>query len=118
MELRSVFDLVKPLLESYIEQKHELKKLIVQNGTLPDDIISECPIQSIVDLKKFDDKTIITTSSFIDWVQENKISTIESDTDNIYMRSEKQKIEGKKGSITPESMLLSRDRGLKEEQKE
>jgi len=118
VELRSVFDLVKPLLESYIEQKHELKKLIAQNGTLPDDIISECPVQSIVDLKKFDDKTIITTSSFIDWVQENKISTIESDTDNIYMRSEKQKIEGKKGSRTPESMLLSRDRGLKEEQKE
>ena len=112
MILREIFDSIKPVLDSYITEKHELQKRISHEGTLPDEVIRECPIHDIVKVEKFDKKTIESTKNFVKWIQENKISWIEGDTKNIYLRSKLQKIEGKKGKLTVDSMLLSREQGL------
>jgi len=112
MTLQEIFNSIKPVLDSYITEKHELEKRILQEGTLPDEVITECPIHDIVKVEKFDKKTIESTKNFVKWIQENKISWIEGDTKNIYLRSKLQKIEGKKGKLTVDSMLLSREQGL------
>ena len=112
MTLREIFDSIKPILDSYITEKHELEKRISQEGTLPDEIITECPFHDIVKVEKFDEKTIESTKNFVKWIQENKITWIEGDTRNIYFRSELQKIEGEKGNQTVDSMVSSRGQGL------
>jgi len=112
MKLKEIFDSIKPVLDSFITEKHELEKRISQDGTLPDEVITECPIHDIVKVEKFDEKTIESTKNFVKWVQENKITRIEGNTKNIYFRSSLQKIEGKKGNQTVDSMILSRHQGL------
>ena len=112
MKLQEIFDSIKPVLDSYIAEKHKLEKKISQEGTLPDEVIAECPFHDIVKVEKFDKKTIESTHNFVKWVQENEIKWIEGDTNNIYFRSALQKIEGKKGNQTVDSMVLSRNQGL------
>jgi len=112
MKLQEIFDSIKPVLDSYITEKHELEKKISQEGTLPDEVIAECPFHDIVKVEKFDKKTIESTHNFVKWVQQNEIKWIEGDTNNIYFRSALQKIEGKKGNQTVDSMILSRNQGL------
>jgi len=58
MELEKAFNSIKPFLDSYIKRKVELRKQINQEGTLPDDIISECPVHGIIEIKKYDEKTL------------------------------------------------------------
>ena len=109
-----VFETLKPIFDSYIERKFELQKQIAQDGILPDDIIAECPIHEIVEIKKYDEKTQQTVPYLFDWIKENKISHIESDTKKIYLKSTKKRIGGKSGSETRDSLVLYRDEGLKE----
>ena len=116
MKFQEIFASIKPVLDSYITEKHELEKRISQEGTLPDEIIAECPIHNIVQIKKFDEKTIKSTQEFVKWFQENKIKWIEGDTKNIYFRSSLKKIEGKNGVRTVDSLMLSRRQGLKDNQ--
>lgn len=118
MELQKAFDSIKPILDSYLEQKIELKKRISHEGTLPGDIIAECPIHGIVDIKKYDEQTCQTVPHLLKWIKENKISRIETDTDRIYLRALKERIGGKLGSETAESLLIGRERGLKEREPE
>lgn len=117
MEFKEVFENVKPFLDSYIQIKLELDKQVSQEGILPDDIINECPIHSIEKVNKFDDKIVEATPNLVSWVLENKINWLETDTKNIYIRAENQKIEGKKGTRTMESMIISRPQGLKNNEK-
>ena len=116
MTVHQVFQLIKPVLEAYIKQKHELTKQIFQDGTLPEDVIAECPYHGIIDVKKFDDKTRKASKNFVKWILDNKISRIESNTKNIYFCSEFKKVEGWKGEKTIDSILMSREEGLKENQ--
>ncbi|MCH8916160.1 MAG: hypothetical protein IIA82_10025 [Thaumarchaeota archaeon] len=116
MTLQEIFASIKPVLDSYITEKHELEKRISQEGTLPDEIIAQCQIHNIVKIEKFDETTIKSTQEFVKWFQENKIKLIEGDTENIYFRSSLQKIEGKKGTQTDDSIILSRRHGLEENQ--
>ena len=118
MELQKAFNSIKPLLDSYIKRKIELRKQIYQEGTLPDDIISECPAHEIIEIKKYDEKTIQTVPHLLEWIKENKISRIESDTKKIYLRAQKERIGGKLGTETVESLSLSRESGLKEREPE
>jgi len=118
MELQTAFNSIKPLLDSYIKRKIELRKQINQEGTLPDDIISECPVHGIIELKKYDEKTLQTVPNLLEWIKENKISRIENDTKKIYLRAQKERIGGKLGTETIESLSLSRERGSKEREPE
>ncbi len=118
MELQKAFNSIKPLLDSYIKRKIELRKQINQEGTLPDDIISECPLHEIIEIKKFDEKTLQTVPHLLEWIKENKILRIESDTKKIYLRAQKERMGGKLGTETIESLSLSRERGLKEREPE
>lgn len=116
MTLQEIFASIKPVLDLYITEKHELEKRISEDGTLPDEIIAQCEIHNIVKIRKFDETTIKSTQEFVKWFQENKIKLIEGDTENIYFRSSLQKIEGKKGTQTDDSIILSRRHGLEENQ--
>jgi len=118
MTVHQVFQLIKPVLEAYIKQKHELTKQIFQDGTLPEDVIAECPHQGIIDVKKFDDKTRKASKNFVKWILDNNIGWIESDTKNIYFRSEFEKVDGRKGKRTIDSIVMSRQQGLKENEVE
>ena len=59
MTLEEIFNSIKPVLDCYITEKHELEKRISQEDTLPDEVIAECPIHDIVKVEKFDKKTIL-----------------------------------------------------------
>jgi len=118
MDFQTAFKKLKPVLDSYIEQEITLHKQIAREGTLSDEIKSECPIHNIVKVEKFNDDAIKSTSNLVKWIQENKISWIESDQENIYLKSRVKKIEGRKGKETVDSMLISHDSGLKSKEKE
>ncbi|MCH7648617.1 MAG: hypothetical protein IIA83_08430, partial [Thaumarchaeota archaeon] len=66
------------------------------------------------EIKKYDEETLQTVPHLLEWIKENKITRIESDTKKIYLRAHKERIGGKRGSETADSLLLSRERGLKE----
>lgn len=113
MGLKETFEALKPILDTYIEQKIPIQKRITQLGTLPEEIISECPIRNIVNLNKFDEATLTHRAEFVHWLKENEISVIQSNGNEIYLRAKVERINGKSGARTPESIIMS-SRGLKE----
>ena len=112
--LHLVFDKMKPILDDYISQKIAVQKQIALDGTLPQEIISECPVHNIVEVKKFGGQTLKSRLEFLNWVKENEITWIESNKKEIYFRSTKDKIENKRGEDPYENFVVPDKKSLKE----
>lgn len=114
MSVRSVFDDIKPILDEYISQKNTLQKQIMLEGTLPQEIISACPTHNILSVRKFDGNIISSRAEFLQWIKENTITYIESNKNEIFFKSEKDKVENKKGRDPLEHFVVPEHNSLKE----
>jgi hypothetical protein len=114
MNMRVIFDQIKPVIDEYISQKNILQKQITSEGTLTPEIISACPVHNILEIKKFNDDVLQSSSDFLNWIKDNEITNIQSDKHEIHLRSRKESVEGVKGKDPYEGFAMPDDKSLRE----
>ncbi len=102
-DFAAVFDKLKPVLEDFINQKNQLEKQIKREGTVPVEIRKECVYNSIVDVRRFDEKSTSKVPALARWIADNKIVRLLSDGLTLRVDSRAERVEGKK----PSSHMIS-----------
>ena len=97
MEVGQVFEKLKPILDSFLEKKIELERKIFQEGILPPEIIEECSVRDIKKILKFSGELLKSKSEFLNWIQQNTITRIETNTKDVFFTSKQEIVDNVKG---------------------
>jgi len=107
LELKKIYERLRPVLEEYLKEKTEIEKQVKQQGTVPLAICSLCKKRRILSVAKFREDANKTIPEFLEWLRSNEVRRLWIEKETIHVESRKEALEGKKSTLASLNIIMT-----------